>query len=170
MIACPDRRDQLLDSALGVLGASAVSELAMHLAACSACAAALADLRARREQLDAGLAALVGGVEPSPDFRARVLAAVEREPSQPWAAPAWAGALAALLFVVLAAGALYRSSAPSQTFGTRAPSLTDWRSPTESLLRAPASSLLNSAPRLGETYFPLPCTRSESNSGGNHES
>lgn len=159
MTACRDQKDRLLDLALGALSASAVSELEQHLIACPACAAALAELRVQREQMEAGLRQLIRGAEPTAVFRARVLAATETSAVSWLARPAWVGVLAAALVFVLAAVLL-------PGLGERWPSLTrsrsaslaplsEWRSPTESLLRSPGDELLWSTPRLGQFYFPL---------------
>ena len=86
------------------------------------------------------------------------------------------GALAAVAVVLLAAVFLpplaERWAALTERRQTSV-SLSEWRSPTESLLRAPAHELMQSAPRLGEFYFPLdslfPETGSE-NGGTNNES
>ncbi|MCI0402503.1 MAG: hypothetical protein L0212_03145 [Acidobacteria bacterium] len=119
-------------------------------------AAALAELRAANQQLDSALSNWVAGTAPSPDFRARVLAAAESSPARGLALPAWAGAFAAVVFLLFVGVVLPRldhSGAGSQPLAT--PSLSNWRSPTESLMRSPAQDYFLSAPRLGEFYFPL---------------
>ncbi len=152
MISCGEWKEQLLDFALD---ASATRGLGQHLQACPACAAALAELRARRERMDAGLRQLVQGAEPSTEFRARVLAAVETQPRHVGLWPAWAGALAAVAALVLFAvlvGSLGPQSDPALM---AAQELSRWQSPTETLLRSPAEELLQSAPPLGQFYFSL---------------
>ena len=156
MNACANWKDRLLDYALGALSSSSAKEMESHLQSCSACAAALAELRARREQLEAALAHLVASAEPSPDFRARVLAAAEASRGRRVALPAWAGALAAVTAVLLASVLISRFSPPGAgPTPLASPSLSTWRSPTESLLHSPAQDYLHSAPRLGEFYFSL---------------
>lgn len=166
MTACRKWNDFLLDHALGVPPAR---ELMAHLESCAACAARLAALARSREQLDAALAGLVAGTEPSPAFRARVLAAIEAEPAVS-GQPAWVGALAAVAVVLLAAAWLPSRMAPEHP--RAAVSISEWRSPTESLLRTPGEEFWRSTPRLGESYFPMEISPSETNqkNGGNHES
>ena len=132
MIGCGEWKDQLLDFALD---ASAARGLEQHLQACPVCAAALAELRARRERMDTGLRQLVQSAEPSTDFRARVLAAV-----------------AALVLFAVLGGPL----GPQPDLALMAAQeLSRWQSPTETLLRSPAEELLQSAPPLGQFYFSL---------------
>ncbi len=152
MIGCGEWKDQLLDFALD---ASAARGLEEHLRACPACAAALVELRSRQEQVDAGLRQLVQGAEPSTEFRARVLAAVEAQPRHVGLWPTWAGALAAVAVLVLIAvlvGSLGPQPDPALM---AAQELSRWQSPTETLLRSPAEELLQSAPPLGQFYFSL---------------
>ncbi|MCH7987096.1 MAG: hypothetical protein IH847_11015 [Acidobacteria bacterium] len=152
MIGCGEWKDQLLDFALD---ASAARGLEQHLQACSACAAALAELRARRERMDAGLRQLVQGAEPSTEFRARVLAAVEAQPRHVGLWPAWAGALAAVAALVLFAVLVGPLGPQPDPALMAAQELSRWQSPTETLLRSPAEELLQSAPPLGQFYFSL---------------
>ena len=183
MTACRQWKDRLLDYVLGVLCASVVSEVESHLKACPNCSATLLDLRHRRDQLDAALAELVRGAEPSPAMRARVLAAVEAGPAPALWRPAWAGVLAAVAVILWVgfslplprlrdwaaapSGRAFRASPPSNSV-----SLSTWRSPTESLLRSPTDELLKAPPRLGEFYFPLQPAppRTDTKKGGNNES
>lgn len=169
MNACPKWKDPLLDYSLGAAPAHGLEE---HVAACPACSTALAELRARATQLDTALHQLVRAAEPSPALRARLWAAIEGE-AAPAARPAWAGILAATIVFVLALvflpGLADRWARPGPRPRT---SLTEWRSPTESLLRSPGETLLRTTPRLGEAYFPLETIPSEPNGskGGNNES
>lgn len=152
MIGCGEWKDQLLDFALD---ASAARGLEQHLRACPACAAALAELRARRERMDAGLRQLVQGAEPSTEFRARVLAAVEAQPRHVGLWPTWAGALAAVAALVLFAVLVGPLGPQPDPALMAAQELSRWQSPTETLLRSPAEELLQSAPPLGQFYFSL---------------
>lgn len=170
--ACRAWNDRLLDYALCALSASVVSQVETHLKTCPNCTAALADLRARRAQLDTALAQLVAGAEPSPALRARVLAAVEvRPPTTPWGS-AWVGVLAAGATVLVLGFTLPPLAERWIPAAPQAVSISDWRSPTESLLRSPAANLLEAPPRLGEFYFPLvPAPpRTGARKGGNDES
>lgn len=157
MSACQTWKDSLLERALG---APATPALEQHLESCAGCATALADLRARRQKLDAGLQLLVQGADPAPNFRARVLAAAESDRGR-MVLPAWVGAAAAIVVVLLAAISLSTTSRPTPAVG--APALSEWRSPTESLLHSSADEFLQ-GPRLGEFYFPLE-SRGTSRSG-----
>ena len=152
MIGCGEWKEQLLDFALD---ASAARGLEQHLRACSVCAAALAELRARRERMDAGLRQLVQGAEPSTEFRARVLAAVEAQPRHVGLWPTWAGALAAVAALVLFAVLVGPLGPQPDSALMAAQELSRWQSPTETLLRSPAEELLQSAPPLGQFYFSL---------------
>jgi len=161
MTACREWKDRLLDAALGE---PAEAKLDAHLAACPACSAALADWRAHGERLDAAVNQLVRAAEPSPAFRARVLAAAESVPAAGAAQPAWLGALAAVA-VVLLAGLMLDQPASAPRRVTR---LSDWRSPTDWLLETPGDELLRSAPRVGDFYFSLEPEK-DSSKGGNNE-
>ncbi len=152
MIGCGEWKDQLLDFALG---APTARGLGQHLQACSACSAAMVELRARRERMDASLRLLVQGVEPSTEFRARVLAAVEAQPRHVSLWPAWAGALAAVAALVLFAVLVGPLGPQPDPALMAAQELSRWQSPTETLLRSPAEELLQSAPPLGQFYFSL---------------
>ncbi|MFQ5696133.1 MAG: anti-sigma factor family protein [Terriglobia bacterium] len=173
MNACSNWHDRLLDYALGALEATAAHEVEQHVAGCAACAATLTDLHARRGRLDAALHALVQGAEPSPSFRAQVLRAAETETAPSFAWRAWMGAAPAvvliLLAVVVAPWMSERNEFPSQEVAA-ATALTQWRAPSDALLRSPAEELLR-APQLGEFYFPLEPEPSETSDqrGGNHE-
>ncbi|MFQ5778849.1 MAG: anti-sigma factor family protein [Terriglobia bacterium] len=177
MTACRDWNDRLLDYTLGVLDALVVRDLEAHLSACPACAAALVDLRACRAQMDAAIHQLIQGAEPAADFRARVLAAVESPAVSVAGRPAWVGATAAVAVVLLAAVLLSwlgeQPAGPVQESAIAVASLSEWRSPTESLLRTPGDEVLRSVPRLGEFYFPLEfplATAGEENGGNDDES
>lgn len=71
---CAKWKEQLLDAALEQ---TENVELERHLQTCSDCARELATLRMRQEKLDDLLPLLLRGVEPPPEFRARLLAAAE---------------------------------------------------------------------------------------------
>lgn len=152
MIGCGEWKEQLLDFALN---ASAARGLEEHLRACSVCSAAMVELRARRERMDAGLRQLVQGAEPSTEFRARVLAAAETQPRHVGLWPVWAGALAAVAALVLFAVLVGPLGPQPDPALMAARELSRWQSPTETLLRSPAEELLQSAPPLGQFYFSL---------------
>lgn len=171
MTACRNWSDRLLDYALGALEASSVRDVEAHLNTCPACTAALVDLRARRDQMDTALLQLAQGAEPAPDFRARVLAAAESAAARGARRPAWVGAVAAGAVVLLAAVLLpWLGEQPPTPTGVA--TLSEWRSPTASLLRAPGRELLEAPPRLGELYFVIesPPAVTGEDKGGNNES
>lgn len=173
MNPCRNWKDRLLDHTLGALPPSAVKEVEAHLEKCSACAAAMVELRHRGRQLDSVLAGWVAGAEPPPDFRPRVLSVVETRRGLSLTPPAWAGALAAVVVVFLGGALLQRmgDAGAGSTLGPT-PSLSTWRSPTETLLHSPDGEFLRSAPRLGESYYPLAPAPAAAGSkhGGNNES
>lgn len=173
MTACADWREQLEDHALG---RPASAELAVHLAACPVCAAALGEWRQRAEQLDAGVRQLVAS-EPTAGLAARVLATVSAQPAHGASELRWKPAVAALAVAAGLSASLYairvvletREQAQVMSF---AAAVSQWRSPTESLLQSPAASLLKSAPQLGESFFELKPTlgESEGQKGAKNES
>jgi hypothetical protein len=99
-MACERFRDALSDAAAGV---PALPALEAHLTACEACRAELETLRRVLAAADAELGGLLSAA-PSPDFAARIRAAVSEAPSAPaWRPGFWltlAGAAAAMLVVV----------------------------------------------------------------------
>jgi hypothetical protein len=155
---CAQRKDQLLEAALAQ---SVAPELQEHLLACANCAEELSALRARRERLDALLPFVAQEADPSPKFRARVLAAAHHagRPSRttPW--PLWAvtgiatAALAALLLSFLPR---WRStpSVPEPELAA-APRLTEWRAPSDVFLETPGRDFLRATPKLGDSYLPI---------------
>ncbi len=169
MSICAEWNDRLLDTALGV---PTPADLAEHLKTCSACSEALIELHARRQQMDAGLRKLISGIEPQPAFRARLMASLDaRSPRRArWVVPA--GALAAIM-VVAALGAILSPSVKrwaarndSLAVSVSSPTLPQWRSPTEVLLRSSGDEYLRSSPRLGEFYFPMETTRPAQDADG----
>jgi len=76
---------------------------------------------------------------------------------------AWAGAM---VLVILGAVLLTRPRQPAP----RSPAtISEWRSPTDWLLRTPGDALLRSTPRVGDFYFPLEPAETGSSKGGNNE-
>jgi anti-sigma factor RsiW len=155
---CSKWREQLLEAVLAETRASALRD---HLLACPDCARELAGLRARREQLDALLPLLARGAEPSPEFRARVLAATEAQEarkgrrSQPW--PVWLLAAVAPLVAValMIATMLNRRTTPAAPGYelAMAEKLAQWRAPSDALLATPGPEILRTTPKLGESYL-----------------
>lgn len=171
MSACREWNDRLLDLALGALKGSEARAVEAHAHGCAACAGALTELRARSEGIDAAVRHLVGGVQLSPEFRARVLAQVEAHPARAAWRPARVGMLAALVASALIVAAVLRLSpgkwwpAPKHPDSTVVTRLSTWRSPTEALLRSSADELLDSRPQFGQFYFRLEPARKDRGEG-----
>ena len=158
MSGCEKWKQGLLGAALGDLESPGLEE---HLAACAACREALAGLRERSQQMDSGLRTLVRVDGPSPAFRARLMGLIG---AQHVAWFGWrvsvrkisAGVALAVVGIMLALS-LNRRGGPTDSaaiFPT-AVAISEWRSPTELLLRTSADELLKASPRIGESYFPL---------------
>ena len=159
---CMKWKDQLLEAALA---GSAGRDLEQHLQQCADCTGELAALRVRRERMDAMLPLVARGAAPATDFRARVLAAAEAgnqgRGARVWRAWAVAGATAIVL-VTLATGLALRwraaRSVPAAELAA-AQKLAEWQAPSDVLLESPGRGILESTPRLGESYFKLPAKR-----------
>ena len=153
---CAQWKDALLEAALND---APTRDLAAHLAACPRCAQHLMALRAQRERMDALLPLVAQAQDPSPDFRARVLAAVEAgrspKPKSFWLDWRWAAAAAATAAVFIALTLHHNASSdiPAEELAS-AQRLTEWRAPSDFLLQAPAGNILRAAPKLGESYLP----------------
>lgn len=154
MTSCPKWKHNLLDLALGGCGAS---ELEAHLKVCSACSAALDELRTRRERIDDALPKLIQGVEPSAAFRARLMALAENPPPRAW--PLRAGLPVAFALVVVFAVWLVSPSPRRVEHKQRdkvllaGQRLGNWQSPTRFLLDSSADELLRSVPSLGNPFI-----------------
>jgi hypothetical protein len=155
---CAARKDQLLEAALtGSVG----PELKAHLLACNHCAKELSALQLRRERLDALLPLVAQEVEPSSDFRARVVIAAEsaspasRAPlSRIWGLAGLAGmTLAALLLALVLRGRI-SAPAPESDLAT-AQKLAAWRAPSDIFLQTPGREILRSTLKLGDSYLPI---------------
>ena len=156
---CAKWKSDLLEAALA---GSVTRDLEEHLRQCTDCAEELAALRARRERMDAVLPLVAQGAEPSRDFRARVLAAAEDEgharSMRLWRAWAMTAATAVVLGA-LATGLTLRWRAgrtvPAAELAA-AQKLAQWQAPSDVLLRSAARGILESTPKLGESYLKLP--------------
>jgi anti-sigma factor RsiW len=163
MTACAEWNDRLLDLALG---ASATRELETHLLTCPACSSALQEMRTNSEQLDAALRTLVQGAEPSRTFRARLAASLETSSFWSFWSLLWvqrAVAVAVLGVIALVGiGVLpvrrHFTSDESNRAATTVATLSEWHSPTQTLLGRSGDQSLRPAPRLHDFYFPLPPT------------
>jgi len=162
MNSCEKWQDALRDAALTGAG---TPELFAHLQTCANCSETLKDLEARRARLDALLPMVARGSQPSPDFRARVLAAAEAaderkrfRPSRIWL---WTGASAILAVLVLVV-ALRRQAQPpvSPAELAAAQKLAEWRAPSDAFLSTPGEGFLSSTPKFGQSYFHAPVKNS----------
>jgi anti-sigma factor RsiW len=159
---CTDRpkwKDELLNAALA--GAPS-AELKVHLSNCSACAAELAALRARREKMDSLLPLVAQAADPPADFRACVLAATAAadESNRRSSSVTWQlAAVAAVILIALVVGfTLHRRNTVRvpETELAAAQQLADWRAPSDALLALPGPDVLRSIPKLGDSYLQLP--------------
>ena len=145
MTPCTDRRESLLDRALGALPSA---ELEAHLATCPACSAALAELRGTADQMDRAVVRLAAA-EPPASGPAQALARVTTPRRNPWFR--WPIAAAATLAAALCVFLVMRQTHHPQ--GTTPLIITAWRSPTSGLLHSPTDALFKNVPRLGEDYL-----------------
>jgi len=163
MNACQKWKDRLLDAAVG---APISGEMECHLLKCPDCSAAWAELRSRCEQMDDGLRQLVRETKPSPAFLSRLLASLEAHRIRTDWSAAWAAALA--IGMVGVAWFIPRWADRPQQVAVRTldSSLSQWRSPTASLLRSPGEEFWQSNLSLGEFYFQIQATPTKAYSEG----
>ncbi|HEY6348747.1 MAG TPA: hypothetical protein VI636_04995 [Candidatus Angelobacter sp.] len=155
--ACTKWKDPLLEAALTE---NVNDELRHHLLQCADCAAELQALRARRQQMDALLPLVARAAEPSPNLGARIMAAAEaagrgRRPNL-WRVWALAGAGTAVVIAAILVFALNRQPSLTETELRQSQALAHWQAPTDVLLRFPGQGILNSTPKLGESYLTMP--------------
>jgi hypothetical protein len=162
--ACEKWKDLLLDAALT---GSATKDLDEHLQSCGKCCAQLDAFRARRARLDALLPLVAREAEPSADFRARVLAAAESVSegrlAKPWRAWILAGVTAAVAIAMMVGLMLLRKNgtAVSEDALAAAQKLAEWRAPSDGLLKTPGQEILNTTPKLGNSYLNVPVKTDE---------
>ena len=152
---CEKWKDELLEAALT---RARPKDLELHLQDCKGCAAELRELEAIRARQDSLLPLLVGGSQPSSDFRTRVLAAAEAE-SERKRAPRWriwalVGATVAGALVFMVQRSTVRNDEAEEL--AAAQKLAEWRAPSDSLLKTPGEEILKSPPKLGESYLRVP--------------
>jgi hypothetical protein len=162
--ACGKWKDSLREAALVGITAKDLEE---HLRGCADCATELEDLRVRAARLDTLLPLMMRGAEPPADFRARVLAAADAagrgKRVRPWQAWTLAGAGAAVVVVLIFAVTLQRRTArriPEDELAA-AQRLAEWRAPSDGLLAIPGREILQTMPRLGQSYLNVPVKRDE---------
>lgn len=157
MKPCDPWREELADCALGLPASRA---LAKHLAKCSACSAALRKSQARVRDMDDGMRRFAAA-EPSPNSAAIILAqigsGVPQRPSLPHPRTI-AAAFAALVILAVSAftaSRLRERREETEKAFSAAADISNWRSPTQDLLRSPYDSLRRGSPRLGEYFYEL---------------
>jgi hypothetical protein len=161
--ACEKWKDQLLEAALSGATSRGFEE---HLRNCAICSSELDAVRARKVRLDELLPLVARGSQPSPEFRARVLAgaAAAREGKRAWR---WrvltlAGATAAIVVLMIGAMVHRRTGQmiPADELAA-VQKLAEWRAPSDSLLVTPGQDILRTMPRLGESYLSVPVKKGE---------
>lgn len=158
---CERWQDPLREAAL--TGASS-RELTEHLQNCADCAAELKSLEARKAQLDSLLPMLAQGSQPSPDFRANVLAAAragdKEKHGQPWKFAVLAGALVTFAIVVVVVSLRRQITGPDATNDLAvAQKLAEWHAPSDTLLAVPGQEFWRSTPKLGQSYLRVPAKK-----------
>jgi hypothetical protein len=155
---CTKWKDALLEAALTGIGEESLEE---HVLDCANCAEQLAALRVRREQLDRLLPLVAQGAQPSPGFRARLLATAwsgsEAKPGR-WRVWGLCGAMAMTVATLIVGLKLHRRvirTVPENELAA-AEKLAEWRAPSDVLLETPGLTILRTMPRLGDSYLHVP--------------
>ncbi len=161
---CENWKEPLLEAALtGSVGAT----LASHLESCPACSVELKVLESRRAQLDGLLPQLARGAEPSPEFRARVLAVTEvsahKSTSSSWRLWTLAGVsiLAAIVLVISIAENRRSTAVVAKDELAAAQKLAEWRAPSDGLLATPGQEFLRNVPKFGKSYLDVPARKNQ---------
>jgi hypothetical protein len=169
MKGCENWKEYLTEVALGLPVPPDVEE---HLASCAVCREALTALRERSRQMDSVLRSLVCTEGPSPAFRDRLTSAIEarRASRFGWRVPigAIAAGVAVAVLVIILGRAVNRRSGPEDSPAPppAAARISEWRSPTDALLRTAADEFLKLSPRFGVAYFPIESRRPRPRSRG----
>jgi hypothetical protein len=168
MTACKEWKNEVMEFAAS--GQSAESpRLEAHIKGCAGCAAALTELRAQAARLDAALPGITDDAELREGFEARVFARIAAGETQGSTARVrgnllgaswWSGwrmrlAASGVVCAVVIATVVWPMVKKHWHIGEPVVSITEWRSPTDSLLETPGRDLLKSVPKLGVGYFPL---------------
>jgi hypothetical protein len=168
MSGCKEWKNELLELAASERSVES-PRLEAHIKGCAGCAATLTELRAQAARLAATLPGIADGAELREGFETRVfarIAAGELQGSEVpvrenlWRASWWGGwrmraAAAGLVCAVVVAVVAWPTVKKHWHIGEPEISITQWRSPTGSLLQTPGQDLLRSTPKLGVGYFPL---------------
>lgn len=172
MSACREWKNEMLELAAGESDVTRESgaespRLEAHIKGCAGCASAMTELRAQAARLDAALPRVADGAELRDGFETRVFARIAAGETQgsaahvggnSWGAPWWSGwrirlAAAGVVCTVVVATVVWPQVKKYWHIGEPVVSITEWRSPTDSLLQTPGQELLRSTPKLGQVYF-----------------
>jgi hypothetical protein len=168
MNACKEWKNELLELAASERSAE-TPRLEAHIKGCTGCAAALTELRAQATRLDAALPGIADGAKLRGGFEARVFARIAAGETSGSAVRVrgfslgsawWSGwqmrlAAAGVVCAVVVSAVVWPTVKRHWHIGEPEISITQWRSPTDSLLETPGQDLLRSTPKLGEVYFSL---------------
>jgi len=135
------------------------SGLAEHLRACVQCYLEWQALRERADRLQGLLPMIAQGAEPSPDFRARVLAATatpKRSTQGRLRMFVAAGAAAAVVVVLVTNSSRRAATRLSNKELATAQKLAEWRAPSDQLLATPGEDMLRTVPELGKSFLNVP--------------
>jgi hypothetical protein len=157
--ACEKWREPLLEAALS---GKMRAELADHVRTCPHCAAEWKVLEARAGRLAELLPMVVQGTEPSPEFRAKVIAAAGTTTVQTarrsWRMLVLAGAVAAALVVLVVGNFAKRNASrglsPEEL--ATAQKLVEWQAPSDALLATPGQEMLRTVPKFGQSFLHVP--------------
>ena len=138
------------------------TELADHVRTCPNCAAARTALEARAGRLAELLPMVAQGAEPSPEFRAKVIAAAGtttvKTARRSWRMLVLAGAVAAALVVLVVGNFAKRSASrglsPEEL--ATAQKLVEWQAPSDALLATPGQEMLRTVPKFGQSFLDVP--------------
>lgn len=165
MKACDQWREKLTDCALG---APPNPALTRHLHGCPVCSAALRELQARLREIDDGTRQIVAS-DPFANAADRILANVAapvRQQRWPLRAKAAVAALTGAAILAASVGLARKLREKRTDFHetlSAATSISNWRSPTQDLLRSPYDAVHEPPPRLGEYFFPVKTGTSSAN-------
>jgi hypothetical protein len=161
MKACEQWREELTEHALGEPASAGLAE---HLTKCEVCSAVLREWEARMGEVDAAVRRTV--VEESPAGAVeRVMAEVRAQGHGGWSWR-WKWQAVVVCGLIVAVGAFAytwkerKKRAEAQRVLSAAWAISEWKSPTESLLEPATSAnrLLRAAPQFGRYFYQLKTT------------
>ena len=168
MTHCDDRRNRLLEFALGALTRGKARKLERHLRECRGCTSELERLRSRDRFITEGVEKMVRTDGPSPGFGRGVLAAIDSvpEPSARRLSPSvlLAGIGAVVLLAVILIG-LRSASRTGPAVENTVAEVSEWRAPTDWFLESIADELLESDAIVGDFFYPIENDTIQKNGG-----